>query len=222
MKKVIAILSIIILLLIGIFGYLGIEQKHFDKKENNFYEAIKCIKNGEYANAVNLSKNLENKNDERTIKSILSYLFHKEVANFVSKTGQQTSYSDSIISEAVIDLSIYGTCNITDLQQEKINQYNLEAMKSLEAKERFDKSMLYEDLGNYYDVFFQTVESFNGLESNLKQKLLNTSQREKLVEDMQTYAGNASKLTEEMKVLTNSHPLEEIPEEYIIMFELDK
>lgn len=224
MKKIIIVLCIVVFIL----GILC-SAEYFKSKNNyevanqNFYEAISLLKEEKYNEAYRLSNNMEDVEEQRTIRNIIAYSYLIKITNCLNEMTESGKERSNIISEVSISASIYGKIDVTDEDQNKIDKLDNEIMQKYgELNIIYNEESLYEDLADLYNSFGEVIKSYDGLNSNLKQKLSSDTERTKYQEDITTFSGNIKELLDHIEDVEKLHPVNEIPEQYRIMFDLEK
>lgn len=224
MKKIIIILSIIILVLGVIFTYIFFQgENEFKRNENEFYNAISLLKENKYNEAYQQSNNIKNVESQKVIKNIIAYSYLGKIVECVDKVNENSSNIEKVIEKASISNSIYGRIDVDEGEQNKIDKIDGEIRQKYgELNSTYPKEILYEDLTNLYNSFGEFIKSYDGLNSKLKEKLSNETKRNQLLTDISNYIPKLEELSKYIKDVENLHPLSEIPEQYRIMFDFDK
>lgn len=223
MKKVIIVLSIVafILCTIGLVGYFK-NKSNYDVANPNFYEAISMLKEEKYNEAYKLSNNIENVNEQRTIRNIIAYSYLTKITNCLAKMNESKKIMSDIIDEVSISASVYDRIDISSEDQSKIDKLNKEITQEYEQlNSLYNKESLYEDLADLYNSYDEVIKSYDGLNSNLKQKLSIETKRIKYLEDMNKFINKMKELSNHIEDVQKLHPVNEIPEQYRIMFDLE-
>lgn len=223
MKKLIVILSLIIIILSTVFIYLFFQNKNeFKRSEQNFYEAIDLLKEEKYQEAYQLTNEINDIECQKTIKNIIAYSYLEKITECMKKLQDVSSESSSLVQTAVIKASILGSINISESEQSEIDQKDKEIMDLYgNLNTTYSKEILYDDLNNLYDSYQEFINAFNGLNENLQDKLSNDESRKKLGSDMTDFTKILQNLSNHINDVKKLHPLSEIPERYRIMFDLD-
>lgn len=223
MKKLIVILSIIVLILGIFFTYIFFQSKNeFKRNEQEFYNAISLLKEEKYNEAYQLSNSIKNIENQKVIKNIIAYSYLEKIIECVDKVNESESILTNLIQKVSISNSIYSRIDISEEEQNKIDKIDEEIMQKYgELNITYPKEILYEDLGNLFNSFGEFIKSYNGLNSGLKEKLSNDTKRNQLVNDLTSFTQKLEELSKYVKDVEDLHPANEIPEQYRIMFDFD-
>lgn len=223
MKRIIIVLCVIVLALGTVCSVEYFKNKsNYEVSDKNFYESIAMIKEEKYNEAYQLSNNIENVEDQRTVRNIIAHLYLSKINSSLDEITESGEKSSDIISSASISLSIYGRIEITDEEQNKIDKLDNEIMQKYgNLNTIYSKESLYEDLADLYDSYGEAIKAYDGLNSNLKQKLSSEVERKKYLEDISNFTERIKELSNHIEDVEKLHPVSEIPEQYRIMFELE-
>lgn len=223
MKKIIIVLCIVVLILGTVCSVEYFKNKiNYEVANQNFYEAISLLKEEKYNEAYELSNNIEDIEDQRTIRNIIAYSYLTKITNCLNEMTESGEKSSNIISEASISASIYGKIDVADEDQNKIDQLDKEIMQKYgELNTIYNKESLYEDLADLYNSYGEVIKSYDGLNNNLKQKLSSDAERTKYQEDITKFSESIKELSNHIEDVEKLHPVNEIPEQYRIMFDLE-
>ena len=180
------------------------------------------LKEEKYNEAYKLSNNIENVNEQRTIRNIIAYSYLTKITNCLAKMNESEKIMSDIIDEVSISASVYGRIDISSEDQSKIDKLNKEITQEYEQlNSLYNKESLYEDLADLYNSYDEVIKSYDGLNSNLKQKLSIETKRIKYLEDMNKFINKMKELSNHIEDVQKLHPVNEIPEQYRIMFDLE-
>lgn len=223
MKKVNIVLLIITIILGLAYIYMAFIKNNndFSREDENFYEALSLLKENKYSDAYQKTDKIKNTENQKTIKNIIAYSYLRSVTDCLDDIEKSDEAVEDAIDQARYS-SIYGNINISDDTQNKIDNQNKELMQKYgELNTTYPKEILYDDLENLYNSFGQIISSYNGLNSNMKEKLSSETEKDKYLNDLNTFIKAVENGATYINDVEKLHPLNEIPEKYRIMFELD-
>lgn len=217
MKKYIKhIVFIFLMIIISVYTCYNLNSKtHYDKNySKDFINAIESIRAENYNKSYEIIKNSSNEEKE-LIQTILLYKFLNEIDSY-------TSINEKINDEAenIIDYLTYtylyerNTIYQKNIDEIYANEYN----KLFDAKSKLPKEIMFEDVYDLYDKYFELIEldkdTFKNFEYKIKKNKSNLTKligsiSEKLVE-----------IVDLLKEVKGRHPSSSIPEEYMYLLNL--
>lgn len=219
MKKIFAVMILIIIILSGIIAYLLIPKNTYKSREQAFYNAISAIEIENYQEAYNLSKSINSSEDSELISEIIEIKWSKELNTYSEKLLKFAQDLNEITSSSYIDLSIYGKTKISNENMEKINNdcKNLEDFDNF--KEKFPKEILNSRTYELYDAMENSIELAKTLSTDISEKLNDEEGRNKFSNESEQNAKSAEELSNKFKEYKT--PDLTIPDIYKAMLELN-
>lgn len=219
MKKIFAVMILIIIILSGIIAYLLIPKNTYKSREQAFYSAISAIEIENYQEAYNLSKSINSSEDSELISGIIEIKWSKELDTYSEKLLKFAQDLNEITSSSYIDLSIYGKTKISNENMEKINNDCKDLEDFDNFKEKFPKEILNSRTYELYDAMENSIELAKTLSTDISGKLNNDEGRKKFSNESEQNAKSAEKLSNKFKEYKT--PDLTIPDIYKAMLELN-
>ena len=143
---------------------------------------------------------------------------------FADKTTSAFDIATEITDEAdhITDYLTYTFLYSKDSKyQANIDKIYAEKYPPLyDLKKQIPKEILFDDVSEMYDLYFEYVEKSDGLFKNAEYKILHdNSNFSKTVTSM---ADILTKYSDECEKATGNHPLTAVPDEYIILLGLNE
>lgn len=219
MKKIFAVMILIIIILSGIIAYLLIPKNTYKSREQAFYSAISAIKIENYQEAYNLSKSINSSEDSELISGIIEIKWSKELDTYSDKLLKFAKDLNEITSSSYIDLSIYGKTKISNENIEKINNDCKDLEDFDNFKEKFPKEILNSRTYELYDAMENSIELAKTLSTDISKKLNDEDGRNKFSNESEQNAKSAEELSNKFKEYKT--PDLTIPDIYKAMLELN-
>lgn len=219
MKKIFAVMILIIIILSGIIAYLLIPKNTYKSREQAFYSAISAIKIENYQEAYNLSKSINSSEDSELISGIIEIKWSKELDTYSDKLLKFAKDLNEITSSSYIDLSIYGKTKISNENIEKINNDCKDLEDFDNFKEKFPKEILNSRTYELYDAMENSIELAKTLSTDISGKLNDDEGRKKFSNESEQNAKSAEELSNKFKEYKT--PDLTIPDIYKAMLELN-
>lgn len=219
MKKIFAVMILIIIILSGIIAYLLIPKNTYKSREQAFYSAISAIEIENYQEAYNLSKSINSSEDSELISGIIEIKWSKELDTYSEKLLKFAQDLNEITSSSYIDLSIYGKTKISNENMEKINNDCKDLEDFDNFKEKFPKEILNSRTYELYDAMENSIELAKTLSTDISEKLNDEEGRNKFSNESEQNAKSAEELSNKFKEYKT--PDLTIPDIYIAMLELN-
>lgn len=219
MKKIFAVMILIIIILSGIIAYLLIPKNTYKSREQAFYNAISAIEIENYQEAYNLSKSINSSEDSELISEIIEIKWSKELDTYSDKLLKFAKDLNEITSSSYIDLSIYGKTKISNENMEKINNDCKDLEDFDNFKEKFPKEILNSRTYELYDAMENSIELAKTLSTDISGKLNDDEGRKKFSNESEQNAKSAEELSNKFKEYKT--PDLTIPDIYKAMLELN-
>ena len=219
MKKIFAVMILIIIILSGIIAYLLIPKNTYKSREQAFYNAISAIEIENYQEAYNLSKSINSSEDSELISGIIEIKWSKELDTYSDKLLKFAKDLNEITSSSYIDLSIYGKTKISNENIEKINNDCKDLEDFDNFKEKFPKEILNSRTYELYDAMENSIELAKTLSTDISKKLNDEDGRNKFSNESEQNAKSAEELSNKFKEYKT--PDLTIPDIYKAMLELN-
>ena len=219
MKKIFAVMILIIIILSGIIAYLLIPKNTYKSREQAFYNAISAIEIENYQEAYNLSKSINSSEDSKLISGIIEIKWSKELDTYSEKLLKFAQDLNEITSSSYIDLSIYGKTKISNENMEKINNDCKDLEDFDNFKEKFPKEILNSRTYELYDAMENSIELAKTLSTDISEKLNDEEGRNKFSNESEQNAKSAEELSNKFKEYKT--PDLTIPDIYKAMLELN-
>lgn len=219
MKKIFAVMILIIIILSGIIAYLLIPKNTYKSREQAFYSAISAIEIENYQEAYNLSKSINSSEDSELISGIIEIKWSKELDTYSDKLLKFAKDLNEITSSSYIDLSIYGKTKISNENIEKINNDCKDLENFDNFKEKFPKEILNSRTYELYDAMENSIELAKTLSTDISKKLNDEEGRNKFSNESEQNAKSAEELSNKFKEYKT--PDLTIPDIYKAMLELN-
>lgn len=219
MKKIFAVMILIIIILSGIIAYLLIPKNTYKSREQAFYSAISAIEIENYQEAYNLSKSINSSEDSELISEIIEIKWSKELNTYSDKLLKFAKDLNEITSSSYIDLSIYGKTKISNENMEKINNDCKDLEDFDNFKEKFPKEILNSRTYELYDAMGNSIELAKTLSADISEKLNDEEGRNKFSNESEQNAKSAEELSNKFKEYKT--PDLTIPDIYKAMLELN-
>lgn len=219
MKKIFAVMILIIIILSGIIAYLLIPKNTYKSREQAFYNAISAIEIENYQEAYNLSKSINSSEDSELISEIIEIKWSKELNTYSEKLLKFAQDLNEITSSSYIDLSIYGKTKISNENMEKINNDCKDLEDFDNFKEKFPKEILNSRTYELYDAMENSIELAKTLSTDISGKLNDDEGRKKFSNESEQNAKSAEELSNKFKEYKT--PDLTIPDIYKAMLELN-
>lgn len=219
MKKIFAVMILIIIILSGIIAYLLIPKNTYKSREQAFYNAISAIEIENYQEAYNLSKSINSSEDSELISEIIEIKWSKELNTYSEKLLKFAQDLNEITSSSYIDLSIYGKTKISNENMEKINNDCKDLEDFDNFKEKFPKEILNSRTYELYDAMENSIELAKTLSTDISEKLNDEEGRNKFSNESEQNAKSAEELSNKFKEYKT--PDLTIPDIYKAMLELN-
>lgn len=219
MKKIFAVMILIIIILSGIIAYLLIPKNTYKSREQAFYNAISAIEIENYQEAYNLSKSINSSEDSELISGIIEIKWSKELDTYSDKLLKFAKDLNEITSSSYIDLSIYGKTKISNENMEKINNDCKDLEDFDNFKEKFPKEILNSRTYELYDAMENSIELAKTLSADISGKLNDDEGRKKFSNESEQNAKSAEELSNKFKEYKT--PDLTIPDIYKAMLELN-
>ena len=219
MKKIFAVMILIIIILSGIIAYLLIPKNTYKSREQAFYSAISAIEIENYQEAYNLSKSINSSEDSELISGIIEIKWSKELDTYSDKLLKSAKDLNEITSSSYIDLSIYGKTKISNENIEKINNDCKDLEDFDNFKEKFPKEILNSRTYELYDAMENSIELAKTLSTDISKKLNDEEGRNKFSNESEQNAKSAEELSNKFKEYKT--PDLTIPDIYKAMLELN-
>ena len=219
MKKIFAVMILIIIILSGIIAYLLIPKNTYKSREQAFYNAISAIEIENYQEAYNLSKSINSSEDSELISGIIEIKWSKELNTYSEKLLKFAQDLNEITSSSYIDLSIYGKTKISNENMEKINNDCKDLEDFDNFKEKFPKEILNSRTYELYDAMENSIELAKTLSTDISEKLNDDEGRKKFSNESEQNAKSAEELSNKFKEYKT--PDLTIPDIYKAMLELN-
>lgn len=219
MKKIFAVMILIIIILSGIIAYLLIPKNTYKSREQAFYSAISAIEIENYQEAYNLSKSINSSEDSELISGIIEIKWSKELDTYSEKLLKFAQDLNEITSSSYIDLSIYGKTKISNENIEKINNDCKDLENFDNFKEKFPKEILNSRTYELYDAMENSIELAKTLSTDISGKLNDDEGRKKFSNESEQNAKSAEELSNKFKEYKT--PDLTIPDIYKAMLELN-
>ena len=219
MKKIFAVMILIIIILSGIIAYLLIPKNTYKSREQAFYNAISAIEIENYQEAYNLSKSINSSEDSELISGIIEIKWSKELDTYSEKLLKFAQDLNEITSSSYIDLSIYGKTKISNENMEKINNDCKDLEDFENFKEKFPKEILNSRTYELYDAMENSIELAKTLSTDISEKLNDEEGRNKFSNESEQNAKSAEELSNKFKEYKT--PDLTIPDIYKAMLELN-
>lgn len=219
MKKIFAVMILIIIILSGIIAYLLIPKNTYKSREQAFYSAISAIEIENYQEAYNLSKSINSSEDSELISEIIEIKWSKELNTYSDKLLKFAKDLNEITSSSYIDLSIYGKTKISNENMEKINNDCKDLEDFDNFKEKFPKEILNSRTYELYDAMENSIELAKTLSTDISKKLNDEEGRNKFSNESEQNAKSAEELSNKFKEYKT--PDLTIPDIYKAMLELN-
>lgn len=219
MKKIFAVMILIIIILSGIIAYLLIPKNTYKSREQAFYNAISAIEIENYQEAYNLSKSINSSEDSELISEIIEIKWSKELNTYSEKLLKFAQDLNEITSSSYIDLSIYGKTKISNENMEKINNDCKDLENFDNFKEKFPKEILNSRTYELYDAMENSIELAKTLSTDISGKLNDDEGRKKFSNESEQNAKSAEELSNKFKEYKT--PDLTIPDIYKAMLELN-
>lgn len=219
MKKIFAVMILIIIILSGIIAYLLIPKNTYKSREQAFYNAISAIEIENYQEAYNLSKSINSSEDSELISGIIEIKWSKELDTYSEKLLKFAQDLNEITSSSYIDLSIYGKTKISNENMEKINNDRKDLEDFDNFKEKFPKGILNSRTYELYDAMENSIELAKTLSTDISEKLNDEEGRNKFSNESEQNAKSAEELSNKFKEYKT--PDLTIPDIYKAMLELN-
>lgn len=219
MKKIFAVMILIIIILSGIIAYLLIPKNTYKSREQAFYSAISAIEIENYQEAYNLSKSINSSEDSELISGIIEIKWSKELDTYSEKLLKFAQDLNEITSSSYIDLSIYGKTKISNENMEKINNDCKDLEDFDNFKEKFPKEILNSRTYELYDTMENSIELAKTLSTDISKKLNDEEGRNKFSNESEQNAKSAEELSNKFKEYKT--PDLTIPDIYKAMLELN-
>lgn len=224
MKKIIILLSCIAFILSTFLFYSFLhnrlsKENVYKAKEYEFYEAINLLKEKKYSEAYQKVNDIKSVEDQKIIKNIIAYSYYKEICDCFNEISKDAKKSTDLINEVATNNAIYGTIVVDKDKQKEIDDADAEIINKYgDLNIQYPKEILYSDLEDLYNSYGEFITSYNGINANLEEKLLDESKKNKLMADMENLMDKMNELSKYMGDVGELHPENEIPEQYRIMF----
>ena len=199
MKKIFAVMILIIIILSGIIAYLLIPKNTYKSREQAFYNAISAIEIENYQEAYNLSKSINSSEDSELISGIIEIKWSKELDTYSEKLLKFAQDLNEITSSSYIDLSIYGKTKISNENMEKINNDFKDLEDFDNFKEKFPKEILNSRTYELYDAMENSIELAKTLSTDISGKLNDDEGRKKFSNESEQNAKSAEELSNKFK-----------------------
>ena len=199
MKKIFAVMILIIIILSGIIAYLLIPKNTYKSREQAFYNAISAIEIENYQEAYNLSKSINSSEDSELISEIIEIKWSKELDTYSDKLLKFAKDLNEITSSSYIDLSIYGKTKISNENMEKINNDCKDLEDFDNFKEKFPKEILNSRTYELYDAMENSIELAKTLSTDISGKLNDDEGRKKFSNESEQNAKSAEELSNKFK-----------------------
>lgn len=199
MKKIFAVMILIIIILSGIIAYLLIPKNTYKSREQAFYNAISAIEIENYQEAYNLSKSINSSEDSELISGIIEIKWSKELDTYSEKLLKFAQDLNEITSSSYIDLSIYGKTKISNENMEKINNDCKDLEDFDNFKEKFPKEILNSRTYELYDAMENSIELAKTLSTDISGKLNDDEGRKKFSNESEQNAKSAEELSNKFK-----------------------
>lgn len=219
MKKIFAVMILIIIILSGIIAYLLIPKNTYKSRGQAFYNAISAIEIENYQEAYNLSKSINSSEDSELISEIIEIKWSKELNTYSEKLLKFAQDLNEITSSSYIDLSIYGKTKISNENMEKINNDCKDLEDFDNFKEKFPKEILNSRTYELYDAMENSIELAKTLSTDISGKLNDDEGRKKFSNESEQNAKSAEELSNKFKEYKT--PDLTIPDIYKAMLELN-
>ena len=219
MKKIFAVMILIIIILSGIIAYLLIPKNTYKSREQASYNAISAIEIENYQEAYNLSKSINSSEDSELISGIIEIKWSKELDTYSEKLLKFAQDLNEITSSSYIDLSIYGKTKISNENMEKINNDCKDLEDFDNFKEKFPKEILNSRTYELYDAMENSIELAKTLSTDISEKLNDEEGRNKFSNESEQNAKSAEELSNKFKEYKT--PDLTIPDIYKAMLELN-
>lgn len=219
MKKIFAVMILIIIILSGIIAYLLIPKNTYKSREQAFYNAISAIEIENYQEAYNLSKSINSSEDSELISEIIEIKWSKELNTYSEKLLKFAQDLNEITSSSYINLSIYGKTKISNENMEKINNDCKDLEDFDNFKEKFPKEILNSRTYELYDAMENSIELAKTLSTDISGKLNDDEGRKKFSNESEQNAKSAEELSNKFKEYKT--PDLTIPDIYKAMLELN-
>ena len=219
MKKIFAVMILIIIILSGIIAYLLIPKNTYKSREQAFYNAISAIEIENYQEAYNLSKSINSSEDSELISGIIEIKWSKELDTYSEKLLKFAQDLNEITSSSYIDLSIYGKTKISNENMEKINNDCKDLEDFDNFKEKFPKEILNSRTYELYDAMENSIDLAKTLSTDISGKLNDDEGRKKFSNESEQNAKSAEELSNKFKEYKT--PDLTIPDIYKAMLELN-
>ena len=219
MKKIFAVMILIIIILSGIIAYLLIPKNTYKSREQAFYNAISAIEIENYQEAYNLSKSINSSEDSELISGIIEIKWSKELDTYSEKLLKFAQDLNEITSSSYIDLSIYGKTKISNENMEKINNDCKDLEDFDNFKEKFPKEILNSRTYELYDAMENSIELAKTLSTDISGKLNDDEGRKKFSNESEQNAKSAEELSNKFKEYKT--PDLTIPDIYKAMLEFN-
>ena len=219
MKKIFAVMILIIIILSGIIAYLLIPKNTYKSREQAFYNAISAIEIENYQEAYNLSKSINSREDSELISGTIEIKWSKELDTYSEKLLKFAQDLNEITSSSYIDLSIYGKTKISNENMEKINNDCKDLEDFDNFKEKFPKEILNSRTYELYDAMENSIELAKTLSTDISGKLNDDEGRKKFSNESEQNAKSAEELSNKFKEYKT--PDLTIPDIYKAMLELN-
>ena len=216
-KLKIIITSVICILIVGIGVLLVVGNNSFgEKRSKTFMKSIQYIQDENYVEAYNNIKNGK-REEKELVQTIILYKFTDELDKYTEISDKLNEESEHI-TDYLTYTYLYSK---NPIYQKNINKiYSDKYPELYEVKEKIPKDIMFEDTHKFYDTYIEILELTDGLYKNCEKKILNNN--EEYVAQIKEVANKLLEYSEEVDVVAGKYPLSSIPEEYIILLELNE
>lgn len=211
MKRCIIIITMFILLITT--GCSNINN-NVSKNSRYFYNTISLIKDEKYKKAYEQSKKIKDSKDRRIIETIFIYKLEAYESDLYNAVDEYIEECDNLIDTA--HYNEHNIFTVSEEQQNKVNKINDDKIKPFDdMQNKFPPSILPGSSLDYYAASIKYYDSVVNSCSDLANKLQN--QQRPLLQAIET----GISLLDKKEKLNYKYPIENIPEEYIILLDLD-
>lgn len=216
-KKVkIIISSVFCLLIIGCGFFLASgNTSEGDKESKKFIESIKYIQGGKYIDA---SNNIKNADDDEIniIQTIILYKFSEQLTLGNDITTRIQNEAENI-TDYLTYTYLYSKNPIYQQNIDKI--YTDEYTKLYDIKDKILQDIMFNDTVNFYNLYFEYIGLSDGMFKNYENRIL--YDKDNLMNQISSTMSKLEELSKEYENVKGKHPLDSVPDEYIILLGLN-
>lgn len=217
-KKKIIITAIICLIIAGLGAFIIFKESSTDssnKESKEFIKAIDDIQNNNYVEAYNEIKD-GNAEEKNIIQTIFLCKFSNQIDD-ITNIANEINDEFKHITNYLKYTYLYSKNTKYQANIDKIYAEKYPALYAV--KEQMPKEIMFNDITEMYDLYFEYVEKSDGLFKNSENKLLNDNTN--FSNEVTEVSEILTKYEEAYNEAIGNHPLEAIPSEYVILLDLN-